>query len=297
MCVCLRQKKLPIGIDNFEELRKEGFYYIDKTMLIKELLLNWSEVSLFTRPRRFGKTLNISMLKSFFELGMEPQLFEGLAISREEELCEKYRGKFPVIFLSLKGVDGLDFDTAYQMLCRLIRAEISRLIRRYESDSLKEELEGVGRMVDSGQMGGVMDGLRLLSEVFEKHLKKKTVILIDEYDVPLDKAYQHGYYDRMVSLIRGLLLDTLYCVWQEVPVGERPDRLYEIILNSWIKNLRMEDLMQHGGELQDFDEFLDLWIDYLGRQSGSMAEKLFEEAIALTGDLEKAAGVCHERDV
>lgn len=200
----MKQKKLPIGIDNFEELWKEGFYYIDKTMLIEELLTNWSKVSLYTRPRRFGKTLNMSMLKSFFELGTEPRLFEGLAISREEGLCERYMGKFPVIFLSLKGVDGPDFDIAYQMLCRLIRAEISRLICRYEGGPLRQELEAVGRMVDGGQMGGVMDSLRLLSEVFEKHLKKKTVILIDEYDVPLDKAYQHGYYDRMVSLIRGL---------------------------------------------------------------------------------------------
>ncbi len=198
------QKKLPIGIDNFEKIQKEDFYYIDKTILIKKLLENWSEVSLFTRPRRFGKTLNMDMLKSFFELGTDPQLFEDLAISREEELCERYMGKFPVIFLTLKGVDGLDFDTAYQMLCRLIRSEISRFICRYEGSPLREELEAVGRIVDSGQMGGVMDSLRLLSEVFEKHLKKKTVILIDEYDVPLDKAYQHGYYDRMVSLIRGL---------------------------------------------------------------------------------------------
>ena len=135
----MERKKLPVGIENFEEIRKEGFYYVDKTGLIRDLLNNWGKVNLFTRPRRFGKTLNMSMLKSFFEIGTDKTLFNGLAISKEKALCEAYMGKFPVVFVSLKGVDGLTFEDAYGMLRRILRAEISRLSFLMQSERIAED--------------------------------------------------------------------------------------------------------------------------------------------------------------
>ena len=135
----MESKKLPVGIDSFEKLRREDFYYIDKTGLIRDLLNNWGEVNLFTRPRRFGKTLNMSMLKSFFEIGADKTLFDGLLISQETALCEEYMGKFPVVFVSLKGVDGLTFEDAYGMLRRIIRAEVSRLQMLLDSERISED--------------------------------------------------------------------------------------------------------------------------------------------------------------
>ena len=173
--------KLPVGIENFEEIRKLGFYYIDKTRLIEQLLQGWGKVTLFTRPRRFGKTLNMSMLKSFFEIGTDKTLFDGLYISDNKELCDDHMGKYPVIFLSLKGVEGLEFASAKRMLCTII--EDGSFV--FSKDKL-------------------ISSLQLLSQLLYKHYGQKVVILIDEYDVPLDKAFQNGYYKEMVSLIRGL---------------------------------------------------------------------------------------------
>ena len=202
----MERKKLPVGIENFEEIRKEGFYYVDKTGLIRDLLNNWGKVNLFTRPRRFGKTLNMSMLKSFFEIGTDKTLFDGLAISEEKELCEAYMGKFPVVFVSLKDVDGLTFENAYGKLRDILRAEISRLSFLMQSEQIAEDdkysFERFLREQDT--LDDVQKSLKMLSGLLYQHYGQKVILLIDEYDVPLDKAFQHGYYKEMVALIRSL---------------------------------------------------------------------------------------------
>ena len=196
--------KLPVGIENFEEIRKLGFYYIDKTRLIEQLLQGWGKVTLFTRPRRFGKTLNMSMLKSFFEKGTDKALFEGLYISGNKELCDEHMGKYPVIFLSFKGVDGLDFTTARRMLCAILKDELDRHYYLKTSDVLTDEDRTLFTKMLHGQDDNIEDSIRMLSKLLYKHYGQKAVILIDEYDVPLDKAFQNGYYKEMISLIRGL---------------------------------------------------------------------------------------------
>ena len=196
--------KLPVGIENFEEIRKLGFYYIDKTRLIEQLLQGWAKVTLFTRPRRFGKTLNMSMLRSFFEKGTDKTLFEGLYISGNKELCDEHMGKYPVIFLSFKGVDGLDFTTARRMLCAILKDELDRHYYLKTSDVLTDEDRTLFTKMLHGQDDNIEDSIRMLSKLLYKHYGQKVVILIDEYDVPLDKAFQNGYYKEMVSLIRGL---------------------------------------------------------------------------------------------
>ena len=200
----MERKKLPVGIDSFEKLRREDFYYVDKSGLIIDLLNNWGEVNLFTRPRRFGKTLNMSMLKSFFEIGADGTLFDGLAISRETALCEAHMGKFPVVFVSLKGVDGLTFEDAYIMLKTIIRTEASRHYYLKTSEKVSTENKQIFEEILSGKYEEMADSLRLLSQMLYQHYGQKTILLIDEYDVPLDKAFQHGYYKEMVALIRGL---------------------------------------------------------------------------------------------
>lgn len=208
----MSKQKLPVGMDGFEKIRRNGFYYIDKTKLIEQLFLNWGEVNLFTRPRRFGKTLNMSMLKSFFEIGTDPSLFEGLYISGNQAICEQHMGQYPVIFLSLKNVEGSNFERAKYQMMELIAKEAARHSDLRENKALdgnaKKEYEALttfsnGRyqMTEEALLGS----LQTLSELLASHYHKKTVILIDEYDVPLDKAFQHGYYDEMVSLIRGML--------------------------------------------------------------------------------------------
>ncbi len=196
--------KLPVGIENFEEIRKLGFYYIDKTRLIEKFLQSWGEVIIFTRPRRFGKTLNMSMLKSFFEIGTDKTLFDGLYISDNKELCDDHMGKYPVIFLSLKGVEGLEFASAKRMLCTIIDREIDRHYYLKTSDVLTDEDRTLFTKMLHGQDDNIEDSIRMLSKLLYKHYGQKAVILIDEYDVPLDKAFQNGYYKEMVSLIRGL---------------------------------------------------------------------------------------------
>ena len=196
--------KLPVGIENFEEIRKLGFYYIDKTRLIEKFLQSWGEVIIFTRPRRFGKTLNMSMLKSFFEIGTDKSLFEGLYISGNKELCDEHMGKYPVIFLSLKDVEGLEFSSAKRMLCVVIEREINRHYYLKTSDVLTDDDRTLFTKMLHGQADNIEDSIRMLSQLLYKHYGQKAVILIDEYDVPLDKAFQNGYYKEMVSLIRGL---------------------------------------------------------------------------------------------
>ena len=203
--------KLPVGIDDFEKIRKNSFYYVDKTKLIEQLFSNWGEVNLFTRPRRFGKTLNMSMLKSFFEIGADPALFEGLYISGNRKLCEEHMGKYPVIFLSLKNVEGLNFEAAKYQMLELVAKEAGRFDFLTQSENLTESDKGRycalttflnGRYaMDEDLLYG---SLQTLSELLYKHYGKKTVILIDEYDVPLDKAFQHGYYREMVALIHAM---------------------------------------------------------------------------------------------
>lgn len=205
------KKKLPIGIENFEKIRTEGFYYIDKTGLIRELLQNWGEVNLFTRPRRFGKSLNMSMLKNFFEIGCDSALFDGLEISGETVLCEEYMGKFPVISISLKSVSGDDDGVARRMLADEIRREAERFQFLCESEKLTEHdkqryLDILGTKEFQGILPDnvIMNSLKVLSGLLQKHYGQKVIILIDEYDVPLDKAMQAGYYDNMVNLLRNL---------------------------------------------------------------------------------------------
>lgn len=196
--------KLPVGIDNFEKIRRNNFYYIDKTKLVEQALHNWSEVTLFTRPRRFGKTLGMSMLRSFFEIGTDKSLFDGLYISQNKALCDEHMGKYPVIFLTLKGVEGLTFADAKMMLKSILSTEMDRHYYLKTSDALTDEDKAYFVKMLTGTDENINDSLRKLSQLLYKHYGKKAVILIDEYDVPLDKAYQNGYYHEMVSLIRGL---------------------------------------------------------------------------------------------
>ena len=203
--------KLPVGIDNFEKIRRNGFYYVDKTSLIEQLFSNWGEVNLFTRPRRFGKTLNMSMLKYFFEIGTDRSLFDGLHICANEKICSEHMGKYPVIFLSLKNAEGLNFDTAKYQMVELIAREAERFPFLAKdtnlSDRDREKYRALTAFADGHyQMSDevLYGSLQTLSELLYKHFNQKTVILIDEYDVPLDKAFQHGYYREMVALIRAL---------------------------------------------------------------------------------------------
>lgn len=204
-------KKIPVGIESFEEIRKDGFYYVDKTDLIKELLEDWGKVNLFTRPRRFGKSLNMSMLKSFFEIGSDTSLFDGLNISKEIELCKKFMGQFPVIFISLKGVTAGNFSDAKEFIQKIIHEEARRFQFLLESDKLttidKQLFSDIlGKKTDDNT---IVFSLREMTELLRKHYEKKVIVLIDEYDVPLAKANEQGYYDEMVLLLRNLFENVL----------------------------------------------------------------------------------------
>ena len=209
-----KKLQLPVGLEGFEKIRRNGFYYIDKTKLIEQLFLNWGEVNLFTRPRRFGKTLNMSMLKSFFEIGTDTSLFDGLYVSENKELCEQHQGQYPVIFLSLKDVEGLSFSEAKRKCIQLIKREAERFYGLKNSERLLDiDKKNYCRLLDmtvqEEDSDIVSSSIKMLSALLYKHYGKKTVILIDEYDVPLDKAFQHGYYKEMVHFIRGLLGEAL----------------------------------------------------------------------------------------
>ena len=206
--------KLPVGIESFEEIRRNQYYYIDKTKLIEQLFDSLGKVSLFTRPRRFGKTLNMSMLKSFFEMGADPSLFDGLYISKNQDLCKQHLGQYPVVFLSLKGVEGLSFSEARRRCIQLIKREAERFYVLKDSQRLldidKKKYCQLLEMKDQPEeVDIIISSLKTLSDLLYKHYDKKAVILIDEYDVPLDKAFQYGYYREMVHFMRGLLGEVL----------------------------------------------------------------------------------------
>lgn len=210
-------RKLPIGMENFVEIRRNNFYYVDKTRLIEQLVEKWSEVSLFTRPRRFGKSLNMSMLRAFFEVGAEANLFDGLYISHRRELCEQYMGKYPVISFTLKNIEGQSFDEVKKSMKYLI----GTIARQYSFLLESEKLSVVDKEIYRALLFTNEDGtfqmsdvaleksLYRLTELLEKHYHKKVIVLIDEYDVPLEKAFHHGYYDEMVILIRNLFGNVL----------------------------------------------------------------------------------------
>ena len=213
------KRKLPVGIENFKDIRSEEFYYIDKTVMIRDLLNGWGKVNLFTRPRRFGKSLNMSMLQSFLEIGCDPAWFEGLAISGEKDLCERYMGQFPVISISLKSVNGPDYHTARALMCSVIGSEALSFRFLLDSDKLSEEekeiyrqmimIDQTGESVYSMSDPVLMGSLKNLCVLLERYYGRKVIILIDEYDVPLAKANERGYYAEMVSLIRNIFEQAL----------------------------------------------------------------------------------------
>jgi len=212
----MKNLKLPLGIEDFQEIRRNGFYYIDKTGLIEQLLDSWGNVNLFTRPCRFGKSLNMSMLRYFFEIGTDKTLFDGLHIMQRKDLCDEYMGRFPVVFLTLKGVDGLTFEKATNKLIKIVALEAERFIFLKNSDKLTDnEKQRYCALVKMQDGKYAMDedtlesALQTLSELLYRHYGQKVVILVDEYDVPLDKAYQNGYYKEMVSMIRSLFGEAL----------------------------------------------------------------------------------------
>ena len=256
-------KKLPVGIDSFEKLRREDFYYVDKSRMIVDLMANWGEVNLFTRPRRFGKTLNMSMLKCFFEIGTDKSLFDGLAVSKEKELCEKYMGKYPVVFVSLKGVDGLTFEDAYRRLRGIIREEALRLSFLKSSEKLDEDdLRSFLRILSEQDTSADMVGsLRMLCTLLEKHCGQKPILLIDEYDVPLDKAYYHGYYAQMIDLIRAMFQSAL----------KTNSSLFFAVLTGCLRVSKesiftgLNNLMVHSISDPSFDEYFGFTDEEVGK--------------------------------
>ena len=256
-------KKLPIGIENFEEMQKQDFYYVDKTGLIIDLLAGWGKVNLFTRPRRFGKTLNMSMLKCFFEIGTDKSLFDGLAVSKDKALCETYMGKYPVVFVSLKGVDGLTFEDAYRRLRGIIREEALRLSFLKSSEKLDEDdLRSFLRILSEQDTSADMVGsLRMLCTLLEKHYGQKPILLIDEYDVPLDKAYYHGYYPQMIDLIRAMFQAAL----------KTNSSLFFAVLTGCLRVSKesiftgLNNLMVHSISDPSFDEYFGFTDEEVGK--------------------------------
>ena len=205
------KKRLPVGLDNFEQIIKDNYYYVDKTRLISELLRNGGMVNLFTRPRRFGKTLNMSMLKHFFSIEGDQSIFEGLEISKDTKLCEEYMGKYSVIFVSLKGINAGTYATAFRLAVETIKSAAKKVKFLETSDKLDDyEKEDYRALLDKGMDEATLFlSLKTLSELLEKHYGRKVILLVDEYDVPLAKAFENGYYDQMVFLIRNLLEQAL----------------------------------------------------------------------------------------
>ena len=226
----LMQKKLPIGIENFEDMIKENYYYVDKTGLLKQLLNEHGLVNLFTRPRRFGKSLNMSMLKYFFEIGNDQAIFEGLEISKDKELCDQYQGKFPVISVSLKGAKAGNYEDAKAMMKYIMAAESRRLYDRMSEDKLNEKQKEQMNSLMSDNMKGteLMTALWILSSILKEYYGKKVIILIDEYDVPLDKAFENNYYNEMIILLRNMLEQSL----------KTNDNLYMAVLTGCLRIAR-----------------------------------------------------------
>ena len=226
----LMQKKLPIGIENFEDMIKENYYYVDKTDLLKQLLNEHGLVNLFTRPRRFGKSLNMSMLKYFFEIGNDQAIFEGLEISKDKELCDQYQGKFPVISVSLKGAKAGNYEDAKAMMKYIMAAESRRLYDRMSGDKLSEKQKEQMKSLMSDNMKDteLMTALWILSSILKEYYGKKVIILIDEYDVPLDKAFENNYYNEMIILLRNMLEQSL----------KTNDNLYMAVLTGCLRIAR-----------------------------------------------------------
>ncbi len=202
----MNTKKLPVGIEDFREIIEKDYYYVDKTAFIADLIAGGSKVHLFTRPRRFGKTLNMSMLRCFFEIGTDKSIFDGLKITENKTVCDAYMGRYPVVSVSLKGVNGMSFEEAFDMLCTVIRKEAGRLDYLCESPKLTDkEKAAIGELTDKTiSIDAVKDSLSRLAAALEKHYGRKAILLIDEYDVPLDKAYSNKYYSQMVNMIRAM---------------------------------------------------------------------------------------------
>ena len=208
----MEMKKLPIGVEFFEHFKRDNFYYVDKTGFIRDLMNTRGSVNLFTRPRRFGKSLNMDMLKTFFEIGTDPSLFDGLEIAEDDEFCEQYMGRYPVISISLKDVEGMDYQVARAMLGSAVSEEAGRFGFLLGSDRLtKADKKKLNRLIeeDFGEASSLYHSLRLLTQLLFKHYGIPVIVLLDEYDVPLDKAYQNGYYSQMVVLIRSLFSQVL----------------------------------------------------------------------------------------
>ena len=224
------QKKLPIGIENFEDMIKENYYYVDKTGLLKQLLNEHGLVNLFTRPRRFGKSLSMSMLKYFFEIGNDQAIFEGLEISKDKELCDQYQGKFPVISVSLKGAKAGNYEDAKAMMKYIMAAESRRLYDRMSGDKLSEKQKEQMKSLMSDNMKDteLMTALWILSSILKEYYGKKVIILIDEYDVPLDKAFENNYYNEMIILLRNMLKQSL----------KTNDNLYMAVLTGCLRIAR-----------------------------------------------------------
>ena len=247
-------KQFPIGVDNFEEIIQRNLYYVDKTGLISDLMYNWGKVNLFTRPRRFGKSLNMSMLKSFFEIGTDKSLFDGLAISNEKDLCEKYMGKYPVVFISLKEVDGATFESAYNQLRTVICDEALRLDVLANSNKLNEDdllpYRKIRKM--QGEVADIKNSLKMFCRLLEKHYGQKVILLIDEYDVPLDKAYTNGYYSQMIEVIRSMFSASL----------KSNDSLFFAVLTGCLRVSKesiftgLNNLVVHSISDERFDEYL-----------------------------------------
>lgn len=272
-------KKLPIGIEDFKEIRQEGFYYIDKTGFIRELLQDWGKVNLFTRPRRFGKSLNMSMLRYFFEIGGDRDLFEGLEIAGEAELCKKYMGKFPVISISLKGACANTFEVARGMMREIIQEEINRTFWRIKKRDWDDYEQDLLRNLKNPNMTEetLMNSLRMLSLLLYRHYGQKVVILIDEYDVPLDKAYQNGYYDRMVTLIRNLLGQALKTnEYLQFAVLTGCLRIAKESIFTGLNNFKVFSITEDS--LDEYFGFTDQEVKKLLRDYGQ--EKYYEEAKA-----------------
>ena len=205
------KKRLPVGVENFEQIINDNYYYVDKTKLISELFHNGGMVNLITRPRRFGKTLNMSMLEHFFSIGGDKNIFDGLEISKDKKLCEDYMGKYPVISVSLKGINAATYEDAFDFAVQIMKNVAGRTQFLLESRNLSDfDKSEYKELLDSRKSKAVFcSGLKILSELLEKHYGTKVILLIDEYDVPLAKAFENGYYDQMIFLIRNLLEQSL----------------------------------------------------------------------------------------
>ncbi|MCL1809286.1 MAG: ATP-binding protein [Clostridiales bacterium] len=198
-------QRLPVGADIFESLRKQDCYYVDKTNFIRDLLLNCGTVNLFTRPRRFGKTLNMTMLKAFFEAGADHRdIFYGLDIMKEQSICDRYMNRYPVVFLSLKSVQGRTFDDAMRRVASQVSYECDRLAFLEESQMIDQDncCDFTALKTQTATRQQLEDSLKFLSSMLKKHYGQKAILLVDEYDVPLDKAFHNGYYDDMVDFMR-----------------------------------------------------------------------------------------------